>query len=352
MDTSDHTKNEATPITKRVGKFKFKKMKKTLLFTIGVIFSFTISAQWTTLNTGTTATFTGVSCPVIDTGYAVTSDFGIGGKIFATTDGITWNQQYTSADYLFTIFFISAKVGWAGGGIIGSNGVILKTTDGGLNWNSQPANVQQICSIYFINDTTGWAIGNDGTQATYFIYNTTNGGNTWNVQKTGIGYVHSVFFRNNLLGWVAGNNGRIFHTTDGGLNWDLQNTGVVFHFKSICFVSDSLGWSVGHYGTGGCYTTAYDSLDWSPQNIGTSEILTSTWFTSANTGWAVGKNGKIISTIDGGEHWLSIDSPTNNTLLSIHFPDSTIGYAVGETGTILKYGALSGISKTKNKFNP
>jgi photosystem II stability/assembly factor-like uncharacterized protein len=326
-------------------------MKKILLFTIAVLFSYTIIAQWTLLNSGTTANYTSVYFPVVDTGYAVTAVYNNGGKIFATTDGDTWSQQFTSADYLLNVFFLTSKVGWAGGGILGSNGVILKTTNGGLNWNTQTTSLQQVYSIYFTNNTNGWAIGNDATQGKYYIYNTTNGGTNWNTQKTGNDYIRSIFFRNSQLGWIAGDNGRIFNTTDGGVNWVLQNTSVVFHFNSIQFISDNIGWSVGSYINGGCYKTTNGGFTWGLQNIGTNAKLYGVWFISPNNGWAVGENGTILKTTNGGDNWSAESSPTSNTLISVHFPDSHIGYAVGNNGTIIKYDDLNGISETENNFH-
>lgn len=329
---------------------------KILILLVGISFSFTINAQWTELNTGTSEMFTSVFCTSPDTAFAVTSDFDLGGKIYATTNGEEWYQQYSSDYYLFSIFFVSEEVGWAGGGIVGDNGIILKTTDRGLNWNQQTTNVEQIHSIYFINDSIGWAIGNDGTQGTHYIYNTTNGGSTWNIQKTGIGYLKSTFFRNDILGWVAGNNGNIFRTTDGGINWSLQSVDTTiyqnFHFKSICFASDSVGWVVGSYQTGGCYTTAYDSIDWVLQNTPSTESLQSIHFISKYIGWAVGGNGTIINTLNGGDNWSAVNSPTSETLLSVSFVDSSTGYAVGDNGTILKYDSFMRISHYNEDNNP
>ncbi len=221
----------------------------------------------------------------------------------------------------------------------------MQTLDGGQTWTIQTNTCEQIMSIYFVNETTGWAVGNDATVGTYFIYNTTNGGLNWNLQKTGSDYVRSVFFRDDSLGWVAGDNGRIFNTTDGGANWTLQNTGVVFHFNSICFVNDTVGWSVGQYGNGGCYKTTNGGLTWVSQAIPTINALTSVSFVSPSTGWAVGYSGTILKTVNGGTTWTLQASGTTQDLTAVQFVNSNRGYAVGNGGTILKYASSTGIAQ-------
>jgi len=53
-------------------------------------------------------------------------------------------------------------------------------------------------------------------------------------------------------------------------------------------------------------------------------------------GWLVGSGGIIFHTIDGGDSWSEIKSPTKNDLLDVFFDDSTRGWIVGDRMTILR----------------
>lgn len=305
-----------------------------------------VAAQWSNMSSGITDGITSICSPSPDTAYAVSTAFANGGKIIATKNGTNWNQQFSSPKYLLTVFFRSANLGWAGGGII-PGGIILKTTDGGNKWDTMTTSLFQIYSIHFINDTLGWAIGNDATQGSCYIYHSTDGGLNWSQQFSGFDYLRNIHFTSPLIGYAAGDNGRIFKTIDGGLNWLLLSTGVVFHFSDVEFVSDSIGWAVGSYVTGGCYHTTDGGASWNAQNLPFSTPLRSVSFVSPNTGWICGENGKVLMTTNAGTNWTAQNVPITNNLNSIHLSDPGNGYAAGETGSIIKYeNSTSAIHET------
>jgi photosystem II stability/assembly factor-like uncharacterized protein len=61
------------------------------------------------------------------------------------------------------------------------------------------------------------------------------------------------------------------------------------------------------------------------------------FFVSANEGFIAGKNGKLMSTNNGGLTWEAEDSDTVNNLNSIYFTSSKNGWIVGDYGTVVHY---------------
>src|SRR5262249_49171508 len=47
------------------------------------------------------------------------------------------------------------------------------------------------------------------------------------------------------LGWAAGEQGVVWQTTDGGETWKFKRTPVSGSLRSICFLTDKVGWIVG-----------------------------------------------------------------------------------------------------------
>lgn len=315
-------------------------MKKLILLLSFLFSANCIHAQWSIVTTPTTDPFTCVAVPGRDTAYAVTTIFGNGGKIFATKNGTTWNQQSSNNSYLLTVFFRNTMLGWAGGGIL-PNGIILKTTDGGASWNTVNTTVKQIYSICFTNDTIGYAIGNDATAGTYHLYKSTDGGINWTQTQTGFDYLRSIWFSSDSIGYCAGDNGRIFKTINAGNSWSLLNTGVVFHFNDQCFVSDSIGWSNGQYVNGKCYKTTDAGTTWAPLANPSNTVMTSVSFTDINNGWQAGDSGRIYHTTNGGSSWTAQPTNTIGNLASIRMYDNSNGFAVGYIpsvgGLILRY---------------
>ena len=105
------------------------------------------------------------------TGYIV----GQGGLILKTTDGGTSWSWISSPTYLSlqSVFFPDANTGYAVGGDYNSKSVIIKTFDAGLSWTVQTDKIITglLKSVYFTNANTGYVAGTNGT-----ILKTTDGG--------------------------------------------------------------------------------------------------------------------------------------------------------------------------------
>lgn len=152
----------------------------------------------------------------------------------------------TAADTmrLTTVDFVSAKEGFVGG----VGGAIFATTDGGATWVRRPAlGTATINKLAFSSATTGWA----GTSAG--LYRTTNGGQTWQGVTTYDYYngamsdVADVQLVTAQVGYAVGSNGGLYKTTNGGTSWLSQNSrrDKSYMFKAVSFTSPDSGIAVG-----------------------------------------------------------------------------------------------------------
>ncbi|KAK3243213.1 hypothetical protein CYMTET_47120 [Cymbomonas tetramitiformis] len=74
---------------------------------------------------------------------------------------------------------------------------------------------------------------------------------------------------------------------------------------------------------------------------GASKAFSGLYFIDAERGWVVGRNGLILRTVDAGERWSAVATPTTATLYSVFFTRHSThldGYAVGASGVILFSG--------------
>lgn len=95
------------------------------------------------------------------------TDGNFGELMVATTNGgETWTtQQSDGSSAMMGVHFVSASLGWA----VGQK--IHRTTDGGATWTIQASPSAWYFDVTFVNATTGWVVGTDG-----IILKTTTGG--------------------------------------------------------------------------------------------------------------------------------------------------------------------------------
>ena len=88
-------------------------------------------------------------------------------------------------------------------------------------------------------------------------------------------HLYDVQFLGRRKGWAVGDRGVVWHTDDGGENWLLQTSGVDCPLRSICFLTDRVGWIAG----GG--TVPYTQRSY----------------------------GVVLATTDGGQTWNTLIAP-------------------------------------------
>lgn len=69
---------------------------------------------------------------------------------------------------------------------------------------------------------------------------------------------------------------------------------------------------------------------------GTTSELRDVHFINRDTGFVIGRNGTLLRTEDGGDHWQPIDLGVTDLLQHIDFPDESVGYITGVKGILMK----------------
>jgi photosystem II stability/assembly factor-like uncharacterized protein len=162
-----------------------------------------------------------------DTGYVVwgacepCNMAPTGSFIYRTANGgDSWTllKQDTTILGLYGINFTDDNTG----SVVGSNGSILRTTDGGETWTPQTSGTEaDLWDVFFISADTGWAVGGSlGSFGEGVILQTTDGGNNWIAQTyPNNNVIFGVFFTDANTGTAVSGYGDIFHTKTGGMTW-------------------------------------------------------------------------------------------------------------------------------------
>ena len=119
--------------------------------------------------------------------------------------------------------------------------------------------------------------------------------------------LHDIQFVGQKIGWATGDRGTVWKTADGGAAWEFVKTPVDCSLRSVCFLTNRVGWIVG----GG--TTPYTRLGF----------------------------GVVLFTNDGGRTW---QQPSNASLPRLHyvkFFDLTRGVAAGDATSEFPTGLLT-----------
>ncbi|MBK8415496.1 MAG: T9SS type A sorting domain-containing protein [Bacteroidetes bacterium] len=150
--------------------------------------------------------------------------------------------------------------------------------------------------------------------------------------------------------WLCGREYRNHLKTTDGINWSPQTSGTVSLLRSVYFVNDTLGWTVGESGT--IKKTTNGGSTWTTQSSGTFQTLFSVKFLDANNGYIAGGGGKILNTTDGGLTWTTQNSNATGNLYFLYFTDFNTGYVVGISGVIRKTIITTGLQEVRdNVFN-
>jgi photosystem II stability/assembly factor-like uncharacterized protein len=182
--------------------------------------------------------------------------------------------------------------------------------------------------MYMYDSNNGWICGTNG-----LILKTTDGGNSWAVMaidtKRNLNALH---YANSAIGWVVGDNGVIGRTSSGGQSWTMLTSPTVAKLNSIFAVSQTVVWTVGENGT---ILKATNGISFVPVSSPVTDNLNDVFFCDSMHGWIVGDNGIILVTNNGGVSWTQATSGTTNNLNAVCFYNVNFGFAVGNSGTIL-----------------
>ncbi len=317
-------------------------MKKICVLYFAIL-SIEASAQWSTLNSGTTNFLGSIYFPQKDTGYVT------GPPLKKTTNGgVNWSTV-TAPINSQVLYFLTGKTGFIGGTDI------RKTTDGGSTWaNNFPFSTLGILGIHFPNGSTGYAVGINNTADTILIFKTTNTGNNWSQAAKiydPISPATAICFTDINTGYISTGGGIVYKTSNGGTTWvQVYNNSLAFGLNGMHFPAQDTGYAVGDGGA--VIKTTNGGVTWTSQTNTNTNPLYAVSFVSTKRGFACGgdgiSSGDIIETNDGGLNW-TLSASNVQTFQSIHFPTSNIGYACGTNGIILKYDASLGIWEQQSR---
>jgi len=246
-----------------------------------------------------------------------------------------------------SISFLNKKTGWISGMGLDASVWVLRTDDAGAHWRMLSEHFIQ--GMQFINPLIGVGSEFDGTKSGFA--KTSDGGRTWSRSAVpDVKFIGKIFFITPEVGWIAGTNelsealnGRVafvLRTTDGGRSWkscQVPTDRGVADIKDLYFLNASDGWLITwHFNNEGThlFRTTDGGRTWRlhpDQTIqGPGKWLSVVRFLNSKIGFAFNRDdqvdavveppatgvvavaeagptdsGKLLYTVDGGEHWES-----------------------------------------------
>jgi len=313
---------------------------KTLVttFTLLLFCSMLHAQQWHMLNSPTSDNLYAVHFVSQTTGWAG----GSNGTIMKTTDGgSSWTMQtLPTTSTVLDIEFTSSNTGF----LCCGNGKIFKTTNGGDDWvEKDGGGSYALIGMQFRDATNGYAVGGP-TIGRGVIRKTSDGGETWNSMETafGINQLRTVHFFTGSHGIVGGADSYIHKTNNAGADWHKAyntSTGSVFKFF---YTSANIGYAIS--GLGMLLKTTQKDTNWVEIFIpGLPEYSSpnSLYFINDYEGWVALDEGRITHITNGGNDLEVQNTATTNNLMDIFFVDAAHGFAVGNGGVILSTNPAS-----------
>ena len=273
---------------------------------------------------------------------AVGRQFDIGTRqvYYSSNYGTNWTTRDLGVDMnASAICMVNSQLGY----ISGTNGQVLKTTDGGTNWlqvTSPTSGTLDIYNIEFISPTTGWAFINYTPYAGGSIFKTTDGGTSWTQQGSNISYaITSADMIDANIGYVTLNSSGqpIYKTTNGGSTWFSVSTPLTGIIKSVEVIDANTLYIGASSGTTRMAKSTNGGTNWTSITLPVPVDITSLDFTDVNHGYMCGNSTTVVcKTTDGGTSW-SFQNLHINTLLKVVALQNDVAFAFGTFGSIFRY---------------
>jgi len=270
-----------------------------------------------------------------DHGWVALSDDLIDnyGEIYGTIDGgYTWNLQFLDQTCaLRDMSFINPDTGWAlayyhqDDPVSKSQNFFLKTINGGDNWFALDSLEQgYFRKMDFINGTEGYIAGAGIPN----LMKTVDGGMSWQVaQHNSNAGLTDVFFTDVLNGYSCGNN--FYYTHNAGASWNFT---YCYHANSVEMYDELNGWT---FSINKVYKVTNGGLNVDYQFSVDKSILVDISVVDSDNACIAGREVTILATNNCGETWHEISNGTHNSLYSVYFLNENEGWAGGENRTLL-----------------
>ena len=234
------------------------------------------------------------------------------------------NFTMTWSGVLAGTYTLTAEA-WDQNQAIGHSAPVTITVSG-ASWELQAPRVSGLNSetlngVSMISPTEGWAVADQGQ-----IFHTTNGGVSWTRQTNPSGDpLNAVSFADSQHGVIVGNSS--LYTVNGGQTW-LVGSGPLGSMYGVDMIDANTGWACG--GGGVIFKTTNGGQSWVSQQtpIVGFDNLVGIDFVDGNHGWAVGQDGTIIATINGGVTWTMQNANTTSYFADVSFINPLEGWVV------------------------
>ena len=156
--------------------------------------------------------------------------------------------------------------------------------------------------------------------------------------------LHDVQLIGERFGWAVGDRGVIWTTTDGGRNWSYSKSPVACSLRSVCFLTDRIGWIAGgaiaphaRHDYGVVLATQDGGETWNSIGPATLPFVHHVQFFDLDRGVCVceptaRRPSGVLFTEDGGKTWTNAEGAAPAGWRSAAFLDTSTGYVAGLRG--------------------
>lgn len=298
---------------------------------------------WEVINSPTSELLRNLSA--VDENYVWAA--GTNGTIIRTTNGggnwVLLNSGITTA--IYDIFFLNRNLGWAVTFPFDPPYYtrILKTTNSGDSWtiSQYPQEFAQFRTIHFIDSLNGFLGGSR-------IERTSDGGNTWhsvNIDSNAVSNYPVIRFKfyDENIGYACGGQrdqaGVMWRTTDGGFNWFAAGMSPdeifdfhIFDAQNVIALSGDPEWIYPLE----LVRTTNAGIEWTSVPTEHYALSFALDFRTPQEGWSASGFFFLFSS-DGGNNWDTINTPGQTAILDLQFVNDTLGFACGQDGALLRY---------------